>query len=466
VRRLAAGFTLALAAAAVAVSSSASGTTLAPSAVATIVTVAGTGVDGHDGDGGPATSAAIDHPRGFAVLADGSLLFAEPFLNTVRRVDPNGIITTLAGSGMRGYSGDGGPAVLARLDLVHGVALLPDGSFVVDDMGNNRLRRVAPDGTISTVVGTGDRGFSGDGGPATAAQLSLPRGIASRSNGELLVADSSNSRIRRVSPGGIITTVAGTGAFGFSGDGGSATAAELNRPFGVAPLPNGGFLIADVLNHRIRRVSANGTISTVAGTGTAGFSGDGGPAVEAKIAHPHNVAVLPDGGFLIADTGNHRVRRVWPNGVITTGAGTGVAGFSGDNGPAADAQLFEPKAVAVRPDRRGFWVADAFNHRVRFVALDLRPPLTVRLLGSPVRGREGNNAQLRFVLSEQARARLDVLRRARTVLTLYARGRGGRNTVRFGRTLRPGSYALRLRATTADGRTGGDLGRLVVQRRP
>ena len=158
----------------------------------------------------------------------------------VRRVLPDGTISTAVGTGERGYGGDGGPATRALLDLVHGVAALPDGSFVVDDMGNNRIRRVWPDNTITTVVGTGENGFAGDGGPASAAAIALPRGVAARPNGELLIADTGNARVRRVSPAGVISTVAGTGEKGFSGDAGPATAARLNRPFAVAPLPGGG----------------------------------------------------------------------------------------------------------------------------------------------------------------------------------------------------------------------------------
>ena len=357
----------ALVALAVAAASSSTGSSAAVQADGTIVTVAGTGSDGATGDGGSATAAAINHPRGITVLADRSFVFAQPFIPMVRRVLPDGTISTAVGTGERGYGGDGGPATRALLDLVHGVAALPDGSFVVDDMGNNRIRRVWPDNTITTVVGTGENGFAGDGGPASAAAIALPRGVAARPNGELLIADTGNKRVRRVSPAGVISTVAGTGEAGFSGDAGPATAARLNRPFAVAPLPGDAFLIADLDNNRIRRVAADGRITTVAGTGDARFSGDGGPAHAASLNLPHAVAALPDGGFLIADTYNHRVRRVDSNGTITTVAGTGTAGYSGDGGPAIRAELNLPKALAVLPDGSGFLVGDAGNNRVRLV---------------------------------------------------------------------------------------------------
>lgn len=432
-------------------------------AVATIETVAGTGVDASDGDGGPALAAAIDHPRGIAVLADGSFVFAQPFIPMVRRVSPQGVITRIMGDGTHGYSGDGGPASAARLALVHGVAALPDGGFVVADMLNNRIRRVWPTGIVTTVVGTGARGFSGDGGPATAATIAAPRGISARANGELLIPDSGNARIRRVLPDGTISTVAGTGEPGYSGDGGPATSAQLNRPFSVAPLPGGGYLIADLDNNRIRRVDAGGTITTVAGTGEPGYSGDGGPATAAAIYQPHAVAALPDGGFLVADTYNHRVRRVWPNGRITTVAGNGVAGFSGD-GPAAAVQLDMPKALAVLPDASGFLVGDAENHRIRLVRVNLRPALALKVTTPRLKTRAGRAASLRYTLSEAAAVRAEIVSAGAFVSSSRAAGRRGANVLSVGRALRPGTYAVHLRAATADGRVALGRASLTVRR--
>src|SRR5262245_28805833 len=254
-----------------------------------------------------------------------------------------GTISTIAGSkAFGGFSGDGGPATAAALDNPYGVAVMPDGGYVIADTINDRVRRVFPDGSIKTVAGTGTLGFSGDGGVATAATLRAPISVAAMPDGSFLIADPANTRIRRVSATGIITTVAGDGTFGFSGDGGPATAAQISAPNGVAALPDGGFLIADTGNSRIRRVSPAGTITTAAARGTAGLSGDGGSATAAQLNAPYSVAPTADGGFVIADTGNLPVRRVSAAGIITTIAGTGVRGSSGDGGPGTAAQLVLP----------------------------------------------------------------------------------------------------------------------------
>ena len=231
----------------------------------TITTVAGTGAGGLAGEGDPATQAAVDHPRGLAVLRDGSILVAEPYANVVRRIAPGGTISTVAGDGRAGFGGDGGPAAAAELDFVHGVAAMPDGGFVLADTLNERIRRVFPDGTITTVAGIGINGYNGDGRPATTAALADPRGVATFPDGRILIPDTGNNRIRLVALDGTIQTVAGVGTSGFSGDGGPAIDAELSSPFGVAPLPDGGFLIDDSGNGRIRRVSPDGHITTVDG---------------------------------------------------------------------------------------------------------------------------------------------------------------------------------------------------------
>lgn len=329
-----------------------------------IFTAVGTGVAGSCCDGGAGSIADINHPRGFDVMADGSVLVVEAFGHRVRRVFPNGTITTVAGTGVSGYSGDGGPATAAQLRLPHAVVALADGGFLIDDTNNYRIRRVFPDGKIRTVAGTGVKGYSGDGGPATGARISAPRGIDGTPDGTFYIADSDNNRIRRVGTNGIITTVAGNGSKGFRGDGGRATRARLKRPYGVDVLADGGFLVTDTGNNRVRRVTPDGIIMTVAGSGKGGFSGDGGQAVNARLNTPHNSTQLPDGTILIADTINNRVRGV-TGGVITTFAGTGTAGFSGEGGAPSGAQLTNPKAVIALAG--GVLVADADNHRARFV---------------------------------------------------------------------------------------------------
>lgn len=417
----------------------------AQQASGTIATVAGTGAAGRTGDGGPAVAAAVGHPRGIAALPNGGFLFAEPFNNTVRLVRADGRISTVAGTGVAGFSGDGGSATAARLNFVHGVAAMPDGGFVVADMLNNRIRRVRPDGTITTVAGNGEEGFSGDGGPATQAALNLPRGLATRPSGEILIADTSNDRVRRVAPNGTITTVA-TG---------------LGRPFGVAPLPGGAFLVAERLGNRVRRVLADGTMTTVAGTGVREFSGDGGPATAAGLNEPHAVIVVPGGGFLIADTHNHRVRRVHADGTITTLSGAGVEGYSGDGGLATAAWLDHPKALAATFDGRAVLVGDAENNRVRLVIVDLRPPLVLRLLARTLRARAGTPATLSFTVSRPARVEGHVRRQGRLVTRVAMRATTGRNRLALRRLL-PGRYTVQVVARATDGRTASGRASLSV----
>ena len=350
---------------------------------ARMFTAAGTGVKGYGGDGGPATRATINHPRGFAALPDGGYLFADAFGQRVRRVYPDGTIRTVAGTGVAGFSGDGGAATAARLNLPHAVAAVPGGGFLIADEVNFRVRKVSASGIITTVAGTGVQGFSGDNGPATLAKIGASRGLAATSDGGYLIADSSNNRVRKVSSDGIIRTVAGTGMAGFAGDGGSPTAAWLNLPFGVTPISGGGFLISDISNNRVRRV-LNGVITTVAGTGVAGFSGDGKQATAAQINGPVNTAVLSDGSFLIADALNHRIRKVSSGGVITTVAGTGSAGYSGDGAPATTLEINTPKAMLAFKD--GFLIADSENSRVRYVgSAPAGAKQTFRLFGVPLR---------------------------------------------------------------------------------
>lgn len=428
------------------------GTAASAVAPGTIATVVGTGVVGTDGDGGPAASADINHPRGLALAPDGGFAFADAFGETVRRVWPDGTITTLAGTGVAGYSGDDGPATGAELDLPHGVAFTSTGALLIADTLNQRIRSISPDGTITTIAGTGVTGYSGDGGPATLAQISSPRGIAALPDGGFLIPDSDNQRVRRVSPDGTITTVAGTGVRGFSGDGGPATGAELDEPFGVAPTPDGGFLIADAGDNRIRRVAPDGTITTVAGDGNRAYGGDGGPATTASLSSPHNVAPVPDGGFLIADEGNNRVRRVWPDGTITTIAGTGEAGFSGDGGAPGQAMLNEPKGLLVLPTYDGFLVADAQNSRIRLVTVDLHKVLAVRVAQNRLRIRRGRDATLTFTVDGAATVELDVRLMGKHVMTLTQDVPAGEATLRFGSDLLPGSYRAMLVASAAGAR--------------
>jgi RHS repeat-associated protein len=329
--------------------------------VQAIGTLAGTGVGGFSGDGGPA-AAAQTTPRAVTTGPDGSLYIAGH--QRVRRIAPDGVITTIAGTGTAGFSGDGGPATAARLNLPIGLALAPDGSLYVADTNNNRIRRVAPDGTIATVAGTGVAGFSGDGGLATAAALWGPRGLALGPDGSLYVSDTFNNRIRRIAPDGTISTAAGDGGFGASGDGGPATQADLGLIEGLAASPDGRVYLADDSFHRVRRIDPDGTINTVAGGLIPGFAGDGGPATSALLRRPLALSAGADGSVFVAELTNARIRRVGPEGTITTFAGGG--GNLTDGWPATASELGGPAGVALSPDGR-LAIADTFDARVRGV---------------------------------------------------------------------------------------------------
>ncbi|HEX5000693.1 MAG TPA: hypothetical protein VFY29_20890 [Terriglobia bacterium] len=275
-----------------------------------------------------------------------------------------GLIQTIAGTSS-GFSGDGGPGTSAQISLPHGLAVDPSGNLFIADTGNDRIRKVTPDGVISTFAGTGTSGFSGDGGPATAARLWMPEDVAVDLVGNVYIADRRNHRIRKVSPSGTITTVAGNGTLGYGGDGGPATAAALLDPFGVAVDAWGNIFIADTGNSRIRQVDGTGTISTVAGTAIAGYSGDGGPANQARLSGVYDVVVAAAGDIYIADRGNNRVRRVGTNGIISTVAGNGASGATGNGGPATAASV-TPWALAL--DGMGnLFIGQSFERVVRRV---------------------------------------------------------------------------------------------------
>ncbi|WP_460945226.1 NHL repeat-containing protein [Spirosoma daeguense] len=335
-----------------------------------IINLAGTGTLGYSGDGGPAASAHLYRPTGVTADANGNVYIADSNNQRIRKVNTGFVITTVAGTGMAGYSGDNGNATSAQLNLPSGVALDSNGSFYIADQTNSRIRKVNAMGTITTVAGTGingSGGYSGDGGPAIAAQLYSPFSAALDGSGNLYIADSGNSRVRKVSSSGVITTIAGTGSFGFSGDGGLATAAQLNGVYGTTVDGSGNLYIADANNHRIRKVSTTGVITTVAGAGSVGYNGDGILATSAQLNYPSSVAVDGAGTLYIADRFNHRVRKVSTTGIITTVVGTGISGFSGDFGDATSARLSSPYSVAI--DGSGnLYIADQYNHRIRMVS--------------------------------------------------------------------------------------------------
>ncbi len=357
-----------------------------------INTIAGDASVGYSGDGGPATSAGLIEPFAVTVDSSGNVYLAEPPDGRIRKVDTKGIITTIAGNGNLGFGGDGSAATSAQLNLPTGVAVDSSGNIYIADSQNGRLRKVSGT-TISTVAGNGGLSYSGDGGPASKAQLAAPQGVAVDSAGNFYIADTANNVVRKVASNGSISTIAGNGTAGsgnnqlngpqdvvvdssgnvyvadsnnsrvvkisggsagvyagngtpgFGGDGGAAGSAQLNTPVGLAVDSAGNLYIADFGNNRIRKVTAGGTISTIAGT-TQGFSGDGGAAASAQLSGPQGVAVDGAGNVYIADTLNNRLRAV-SGGTISTVAGTGVAGSNGDGGPAANAQMVNPGGVAV-----------------------------------------------------------------------------------------------------------------------
>jgi RHS repeat-associated protein len=334
----------------------------------TISTIAGSpqGERGFSGDGGAAILALFDSPRDVWFAADGTLFVADTSNGRVRRISPDGRIDTVAGSGGFGTQPDEEGAIATRRNVSPtGVAVGPDGSIYIAEAGFNRVRRVSPQGIIRTVAG-GAYGYFGDGGPAIAAGLVQPTSIALGPDGSLYITDTGNHAVRRVAPDGIISTVAGTGVAGFSGDGGIATNARLSRPTDIAIVADGSMYIVDSINDRARRVAADGRIETFAGNGALGFSGDGGLAVEASLFRPEWLAIGAEGDVYINEFGG-RVRRINTGGLIDTVAGTGAFDFTGDGGPATLATFNQPRGIAIGPDG-GLYIADTFNNVVRRVA--------------------------------------------------------------------------------------------------
>lgn len=341
-----------------------------------ISTVAGNGIAGYSGDGGPAASAQLSLPHGVAVDASGNLYIADVYNHRVRKVDTGGTITTVVGNGGAGYSGDGGPATAASLYWPVFVAIDAVGNLYITDSGTASIRKVDASGIITTIAGNGIPGYSGDGGLATSASFNWPFGVVVDASGNVYIADLWNHRIRRVDTSGMVTTIAGNGVSGYSGDGGLATSASINAPYGIDIDDDGNIYIGDHYNGRIRKVDTAGIITTVAGGGSGG---DGGPATAASLNGPEGVAVDESGNIFIADHYNGRIRKVDTAGIITTVAGVGPWGYSGDGGPATLANLSGPSGIAV--DAVGnIFIADSYNNRVRKVqgglqefSIDIKP---------------------------------------------------------------------------------------------
>ncbi|MDR3702461.1 MAG: hypothetical protein P4L56_22625 [Candidatus Sulfopaludibacter sp.] len=431
-----------------------------------ISTIAGNGTSGYSGDGGPAAAAQLNGPTGITMDPAGNLYVGDTGNNVVRKIARDGTIATFAGNGNQGYGSDGVPATATSLNQPQGVSWDAAGNLYIADTNNQRVRRVAPDGTIATVAGNGLADYSGDNvggtgivsssgdnGPAIKAPVVLPTDVAADQSGNLYIADFGNSKIRTVSSAGVIATLignldgvppengqaaasirlngptgvavdsagtvyftegsvgtgsglvqsdymvwkvadgiftafAGTGENSYSGDGGPAVTAQIDTPGGVAMDSAGNLYIADSRNHRIRKMTPGGAIATVAGNGTAGFSGDGKSALNAQLNGPSGVAVDPSGTIYIADTNNNRIRVVTPEGIIYTLAGNGNAGYFGDGGMAINGSLHAPQGVAV--DNLGnFYIADTLDHRVRRVSQTDNIITTIAGNGNPAFSGDG-----------------------------------------------------------------------------
>jgi len=334
-----------------------------------IATAVGTGEKGFAGDGGSATLALLNGPFDVAFDRAGNLYFSDTFNHRIRRVDARtGVIATVAGNGDARYSGDGGPALRASLNEPYGIAIDTAGNIYVADRLNRRVRRIdAANRTIMTVAGTGDAAYSGDGGPAARAGLAEPNGLAlDAAERHLYIADVADHRVRVVDlASGTIATFAGTGKAEHGGDGGAASEARIFGARAVKLGPDGTVYILERQGSSLRASdAATGIISTIAGTTGRGYSGDGGPALQAVFDAPKEMAIDPDGNLLIVDTENHAIRRIdRVTGIVATIAG-GRKGAGGDGGPAAEAGLDRPHGAVVGPDG-AVYIGDTNNHRIR-----------------------------------------------------------------------------------------------------
>jgi DNA-binding beta-propeller fold protein YncE len=334
-----------------------------------ITTAVGTGEKGFAGDGGPAEHALLNGPFDLGFDADGNLYFSDTFNHRIGRVDGRtGMITTCAGSGEAGYGGDGGPAIRARLNEPYGIAIDRAANVYIADRHNHCVRRVEnASGVITTFAGNGVAGFAGDGGPASRAEMVEPNGLAlDPEQTRLFIADVADHRVRVVDlASGTISTFAGTGDAKHSGDGGPATAAGIHGARAVKIAADGTVYILERQGSTLRTVDPrSGTITTLAGTGARGYGGDGGPAKDAVFDAPKELALAPDGDILIVDTENHAIRRIYTaTGIVETIAG-GRKGPGGDNGSATTAGLGRPHGAVVGPDG-AIYIGDTENHRIR-----------------------------------------------------------------------------------------------------
>ena len=354
----------------------------------TMTRYAGSGQSGFSGDGGPAANASFRVPAGLAFDSEGNLYIADRENHRVRKVDPKGYISTFAGIGEAGFSGDEGPAVKARLNLPSGVVVDKKGNLYISDRSNDRIRVVDKKGVIRTYAGSGVAGFQGDAGPALKAQLDKPFGIALDETKNLYIADRNNNRVRKVSPDGIITTVAGDGGFFFMGDNGPAYRASVAAPTGVALDSKGNLYIADRNNNRVRVVDRTGMIRTVVGTGQQDYNGDSEVARETNLYLPFGLTVDSNDNLLVIDRSHYRIRRIDPkSGQVETVAGNGVKLFAGDGGPATGATLSFPHGMSVDKEDNLIF-SDKGHFRIRKITPD---GIINTIGGNGLRGNVGDN---------------------------------------------------------------------------
>lgn len=333
----------------------------------TITTYAGTGLTIYNGDDIPATTANLNYITSVLFDSTGTNLFFSDYNQRIRKIDQSGVISTFAGDGSPGYLGDNVAANSTPIHDPHGLIFDNSGNLILCDYTNCRIRKIDSNGIITTIAGTGVCGDYGDYGPATLAHISYPDFITIDSSGNLYFSEGNSSYVRKIDTNGIITTIAGTGVAGYNGDGILATAAKLNFPSGIAVDAQGNILIAEYFGHRIRKINNLGIISTIAGTGIAGYNGDNIQATTAKVNRPMGLKLDYQGNLYIADTFNNKIRKINGSGIIYTIAGSGVAGYSGDGGPATSAMLNYPVNVDFGADG-GMYISDDFNYRIRKVS--------------------------------------------------------------------------------------------------
>ena len=338
-----------------------------------ITTIVGTGVPGYTGDGGAATTAKINYSSGITVDGSGNIYISDWGNSCIRKVNSAGVITTVAGNGTAGYTGDGGPATLAEINAPDQIYADNVGNVYFAEYVNHIIRKISTAGIISTVAGNGTSGYSGDGGQATAAELNNPIGITLDGSGNLYISDFIDNRIRKVNTLGIISTFAGNGIAGYTGDGVAATATELYHPDYLITDGSGNVFFCDDGNQRVRKINTGGIIYTVAGNGIAGYSSDGVPATASELFYPGTLGLDIIGNLYISDYSNQRIRKVNTLGIISTFAGTGVAGYSGDGIPATASELNNP--IQVTLDNSGnILISDSYNNRIRKVIIGNYPP--------------------------------------------------------------------------------------------